>query len=85
MLQSLENSAQDIDALMVINTGASEIQRVFKDEDLPAILGAYMGGLKAVFAFALASSALTVLTSLVIPIKRLPDHGSVTGEKTLTT
>ncbi len=57
MLQTLRTTAPNIDATMVLNTGASEIQHVFKGSDLAAVLDAYMVGLKAAFACTLACSA----------------------------
>ncbi|KAF2786819.1 MFS general substrate transporter [Melanomma pulvis-pyrius CBS 109.77] len=81
MLQTLKSTAPNIDAVKVINTGASEIQHVFKGEDLTAVLGAYMAGIKDVFTFSLASSALTVLIALVIPSRKLPDHDIMETEE----
>ena len=82
MLHKLRIIAPHIDALMVLNTGASEIQHVFKGEDLATVLDAYMVGLNAIFASALACSALAVLVSLIIPFKKLPDYdGKHTGKR----
>jgi hypothetical protein len=78
MLHELVASYPSINAGQVISTGASEIQHVFKGEDLAAVLNAYMVGMKAVFAFSLATCALTVLIALIIPFQRLHDH---TAEK----
>lgn len=81
MLQTLKATAPNIDAVKVINTGASEIQHIFKGGDLTAVLGAYMAGIKDVFTFSLTGSALTVLLALVIPFKKLPDHDSKKTEE----
>ncbi|KAJ5186235.1 Major facilitator superfamily domain general substrate transporter [Penicillium cf. viridicatum] len=39
------------------------------------VIAAYMVGIKDGFAFSLACAAFAVLLSLIIPFKRLPDHG----------
>ncbi|KAF2496441.1 MFS gliotoxin efflux transporter glia [Lophium mytilinum] len=83
MLQALKTFAPNINALTVISTGASEIQHAFKGGDLVAVRSAYMVGIKDVFAFSLAGSALTVLISFVIPFKKLPGHESKKAEKTV--
>jgi hypothetical protein len=76
MLHTLTRSYPAINAGQVINTGASEIQHVFQGEDLAAVLDAYMVGIKAVFAFSLATSALTVLIAMVVPFCKLRDHAA---------
>lgn len=81
MLQTLSTTAPSIDTVKVINTGASEIQHVFEGGDLAAVLGAYMVGIKSVFAFSLAGSVFTVIIALVIPFKRLPDYEGKKSEE----
>lgn len=76
MLHTLTSSYPAINAARVINTGASEIQHVFQGEELVAVLYAYMVGIKAVFAFSLATAALTVLIAMFIPFHRLHDHSA---------
>ncbi|CAI7566499.1 unnamed protein product [Penicillium viridicatum] len=75
MLQTVLSSAAHLDATLVLGTGASELQEVFSGEDLKEVIAAYMVGIKDVFAFSLACAAFSVLLSLIIPFKRLPDHG----------
>ena len=56
-------------------TDASEIRRVFREQDLAFVLDAYVAGIKDVFAFSLAGGALTVvLLAFVIPFNKLPSH-----------
>lgn len=62
--------------MKVLATGASEIQQVFKGQDLTDVLAAYMVGIKEVFAFSLAGAAFTVLVAFVIPFKKLPSQDS---------
>lgn len=75
MLQTILSSAAHLDATLVLGTGASELQDVFSGDDLKEVIAAYMIGIKDVFAFSLACAAFAVLLSLIIPFKRLPDHG----------
>ncbi|KAF2829511.1 MFS gliotoxin efflux transporter glia [Ophiobolus disseminans] len=75
LLQTLEASASGINAAMAMGTGASEIQHVFAGSDLIAVINAYVVGIQDVFAFALALSAFAVVLALVVPFKKLPDHG----------
>lgn len=81
MLRTLSTTAPNIDTVKVINTGASDIQHVFEGRDLAAVLGAYMVGIKSVFAFSLAGSVFTVIIALVIPFKKLPDYDSKKSEE----
>lgn len=59
-------------------TGASELRNVFPPDVLPGVLEAYMVGLKAAFAVAVAFSGIAFLFSLAIPMRKLPTH--TTGE-----
>jgi hypothetical protein len=74
MLQALLKSAGNLEVALVLGTGASELQQVFSGDDLTAVIAAYMVGIKDVFAFSLACAALSVLLTLFIPFKRLPEH-----------
>ncbi|KAF4626230.1 hypothetical protein G7Y89_g11933 [Cudoniella acicularis] len=56
--------------------GASELHNVFSPDVLPGVLEAYMVGLKAAFAVAVAFSGIAFLCSLAIPMKKLPSHES---------
>jgi hypothetical protein len=58
----------------VLLTGASELHNVFPSDVLPGVLEAYMVGLKAAFAVAVAFSGVAFLCSLTIPMKKLPSH-----------
>ncbi|KAJ5205193.1 hypothetical protein N7472_001641 [Penicillium cf. griseofulvum] len=73
MLQTLDSSNSTIDTALALGTGASEIQHVFKGEELKAVTNAYMVGIKDVFAFGLAGAVASVLLALLIPLKQLPD------------
>jgi hypothetical protein len=75
MLQTVLSSAAHLDPARVLGAGASELQDVFSGDDLKDVINAYMVGIKDVFTFSLACAAFAVLLSLIIPFKRLPDHG----------
>jgi hypothetical protein len=75
MLQTVLRSASHLDPALVLGTGASELQNVFSGDDLTEVIAAYMVGIKDVFAFSLACAAFSVLLTLIIPFKKLPDHG----------
>ncbi len=72
MLQTLTDKAPNIDGTKVINTGASQLQKVFSGEDLVHVLDAYMVGIKAVFAFSLAGTAFCAVMTLAVPFKKIP-------------
>jgi hypothetical protein len=82
MLQALEITAPNLDATQVLNTGASMVQHVFIGRDRLAITEAYMVGIKAVFACALACSVCAVFLALLIPFVKLP--GYVSKKETVT-
>ncbi|KAL1876262.1 hypothetical protein Daus18300_002890 [Diaporthe australafricana] len=75
LLKTLEDVTPTLDASLVLSTGASDIHHVFSGTDLETVLAAYMVGIKDVFACALAGSALAAIVALMIPLKKLPDHG----------
>lgn len=75
LLQTLKDVAPSLDASLVLSTGASDVHRIFSGADLENVLTAYMVGIKDVFACALAGSALAAIVALLIPVKKLPDHG----------
>jgi hypothetical protein len=82
MLHAIQTSTSSLDVVLVLRIGASKLQEVFGGSDLTAVIEAYMVGLKDVFAFSLSCASLSVLLTLLIPLKRLPDHGKKPAEKT---
>ncbi|TVY27454.1 Dehydrocurvularin exporter [Lachnellula hyalina] len=85
LLQRLASSAPNIDAAMVLATGATDIHRVFSGGDLVAVLEAYMSGIKDVFAFSMAGAAVTAVIALVIPFKKVPSNESRKTEEKVAT
>lgn len=81
LLYTLRHKYPNIDPVLALNTGSSELRNVFHGADLAAILNAYMVGIKDVFAFSLACAAVTVLVAMVVPMEKLPVHqGGLEGE-----
>ncbi|KAL4947685.1 MFS general substrate transporter [Aspergillus filifer] len=78
LLQTIvsDPGSSHLDPALVLGTGTSEIRDVFGGDDLIAVIEAYMVGIKDVFTFSLACAAFSVLLALVIPLKKLPIHGS---------
>ncbi|PNH36828.1 hypothetical protein VD0002_g10286, partial [Verticillium dahliae] len=74
LLKELPKTAPSVNPQQVIETGASELHNVFPPDVLPGILEAYMVGIKAAFAVALAFSGVAFLFSLFVPAKKLPSH-----------
>ena len=83
LLATLPRTAPSVNTQLVILTGASELQKAFGPDVLPGVLKAYMVGLKATFAVALAFCGVAFLCSLAIPMKKLPTHAS--GEAVVAT
>lgn len=56
---------------MVIATGATEIRTIFPADQVPAILYAYMAGIKVDFALSVALIGFTCVLAVFVPRKRL--------------
>ena len=63
-----------MNAKLVLLTGASQLRSTFKPDVLPGILIAYMAGIRAAFAVALAFCGVGFLCSLLVPMQKLPSH-----------
>ena len=74
LLGALPRTAPSVSPALVLATGASELQKVVPPESLPGVLAAYMLGLKAAFTVAIAFSGVAFLSSLAIPMEKLPSH-----------
>jgi MFS transporter, DHA2 family, glioxin efflux transporter len=85
LIKHIETAYPSISAEQVIATGsgATDIRRVFHGDDLTAVLDAYMVGIKAVFAFSMATAAFSIIVALAIPFERLPVHAEIHAEKKL--
>lgn len=76
LLTSLPKFAPQADPALVLRTGASDLRSVFPSDVLPGVLQAYMVGIKAAFAVAIAFSGVAFLCSLCIPLEKLPTHNT---------
>ncbi|KAK5053799.1 hypothetical protein LTR84_001761 [Exophiala bonariae] len=74
LLAALPEKAPSVNPALVLVTGASELNKVFPKDVLPGILEAYMIGIKAAFAVAVAFCGMAFLCSLAIPMRKLPSH-----------
>ncbi|CAO2649651.1 Nn.00g070360.m01.CDS01 [Neocucurbitaria sp. VM-36] len=74
LFATLPKTAPGVDPGLVLRTGASELHKVFTPDVLPGVLEAYMVGLKAAFAVAIAFCGVAFLCSLAIPMRKLPSH-----------
>lgn len=73
MIKELATSAPEVNPVLVIATGATQIGDAFPDQ-VDGILQAYMAGLKATFAILLGTVGFAALLTVFSPWKRL--HGS---------
>ncbi|KAK4948600.1 hypothetical protein LTR10_012604 [Elasticomyces elasticus] len=80
LLATLPKTAPGVHPALVLLTGASDLHNVFAPDVLPGVLQAYMVGLKAAFAVALAFCGVAVVCSLAIPMSKLPSHAGVPSE-----
>jgi hypothetical protein len=71
LLRVLPTMAPGVDPLLVIATGATELDQVFSPADLPGILMAYMDGLQVTFI------AATVLAGITLVISVFPKWESI--------
>ncbi|KAK0755832.1 hypothetical protein N5P37_011613 [Trichoderma harzianum] len=62
MINNLPKTAQGVNAALVVSTGATDLRKVFSEDQIPGILVAYMQGLKAAFAIGIASSGIAFIT-----------------------
>ncbi|KAI1612823.1 putative efflux pump antibiotic resistance protein [Exophiala viscosa] len=80
LLATLPKTAPGVQPALVLLTGATDLHNVFAPDVLPGVLQAYMVGLKAAFAVALAFCGVAFVCSLAIPMSKLPSHTGVPGE-----
>ena len=76
ILATLPRTAPEVSPKLLLSIGASEINKAFSPEVLPGVLEAYMTGIKAAFAVAVAFSGVAFLCTLAMPLRKLPGHGA---------
>lgn len=74
LVAALPGKAPLVRPALVLLTGASELREVIPPNSLPGVLEAYMIGLKAAFAVAVAFSGVAFVCSFAIHTGKLPSH-----------
>ncbi|KAK3374134.1 major facilitator superfamily domain-containing protein [Lasiosphaeria ovina] len=64
-------SLPDVDPMMILATGATSLRIAFTEQQLPAVLEAYMAGIKLTFALATGTVGFSFILSLFASFKRL--------------
>jgi MFS transporter, DHA2 family, glioxin efflux transporter len=65
LLRRLTQTAPEVDSQQVLHIGATQLRETFPPEQIPAILEAYMAGLKVVFALAIGLISISFIFALV--------------------
>lgn len=71
VLTELAKTAPEIDPQKVIATGATQIRTAFPPEQVPAVVLAYMAGIKVTLAIAVGLTSFACLIAVFVPRKRL--------------
>ncbi|KAF2657846.1 MFS general substrate transporter [Lophiostoma macrostomum CBS 122681] len=79
MVSELGRIAPGIDPQMVIATGATQIRHAFPADQVPAIVQAYMAGIKVTLALVVGLMGADCLLAPFVPRKRLPAQGLQAG------
>lgn len=59
LLKELVKTAPNVNPALVVATGATDLRKVFNEDELPGILAAYMEGLKVPYAICIAFAGLS--------------------------
>ncbi len=71
MISRLAVSAPDVNPLVLLGTGATQIREMFPAEQVPGILVAYMAGIKTTMAIAVGAVGVAFVVSLFSNFKRM--------------
>ncbi len=71
MISRLATSAPDVNPLVLLGTGATQIREMFPAEQVPGILVAYMAGIKTTMAIAVGAVGVAFVVSLFSNFKRM--------------
>ncbi|PNP51909.1 hypothetical protein THARTR1_07500 [Trichoderma harzianum] len=61
MINNLPKTAPSVNPVLVVGTGATDLRKVFSEDQIPGILVAYMRGLKTSFGIGIASSGIAFI------------------------
>ncbi|KAL3474760.1 MFS general substrate transporter [Aspergillus californicus] len=75
IIKYVQANAPDLDAMQTIATGATQLRDAFPAEQVPAVIDAYMSGIKNAFAIGIGLAGAAFLISLFSSWQRL--HGAV--------
>ncbi|KAK3369997.1 major facilitator superfamily domain-containing protein [Podospora didyma] len=78
MISKAAETVPDVNPLMILATGATQIRNAFTPEQVPGILIAYMAGLKLTFAITIAGIGFATILSFFANFKRLNTE-AITG------
>ena len=81
IIRTLYKIVPDIDPSVVVATGATQLRHAFPADQIQKIIAAYMAGLRAAFALAIAGTVVGLVVSVFSKWKRL-DIGSARAVET---
>lgn len=58
LIKSLAIHAPDVEPILVVLTGATDLRKVFSAEEMPGIIKSYMEGLKSAFVIGIAMARM---------------------------
>lgn len=82
LLAAAAELVPDVSRAMIISTGATDLERVFTSEQLPAIRESYLTGLRAAWAMAIACAGVALLSGLTLGFKRIEQPPAQKGGAT---
>jgi ABC-type proline/glycine betaine transport system permease subunit len=65
VIKELAGSLSEIEPATVLSIGATQIRDAFTASQIPAVLDAYMSGLRAIFAIAVAAYGLAAVIGML--------------------
>lgn len=71
IVTELAKTAPNISPQQVVGTGATQIRHAFPPSDVPAIVFAYMSGIKVTLALVVALAGVTCLIGAFVPRRRI--------------
>jgi len=80
LIKALATNLPEIDPVVALGTGATQIREAFTDAQVPLIIDAYTTGLKAVFAITVAASGVATVTGAFGSWRKL--HGDALKKAT---
>ena len=79
LIDKIREVAPDIDPALVVATGATELRKVFRPEQVDSVLVAYMHGLRVTYAVVVVLSGICVIVSFSAPWTNLKAKAHASG------